>query len=268
MSKETIDYLPVGAIDTKPQVRESASDDSIRNLAVALKEVGQLQPIRVQRSGERFIAVDGERRLHAARLLQWESIAAIIEERELNSSETVQRQLIANCMRKNLSSMEIARAIETLIEETGWSASEVAGKLGFSAATVSKLRALLDLPATIQEQVQNGSLATSTAYVLGKVDDPARQAELVQEAASGALTRDAANAKAKRRPNPSKRTKRARPANIYATISGNRVSMSGRNLNSIETVIALLEELVGKAKAAHAGGMGLEEFLKNLKTAA
>ena len=109
MTKETIEYLPVAAIDTGPQVRENAVDDSIRNLAVTLREVGLQQPIRVRRNGNRLVVVDGERRLHAARLLKWDRIAAIVEERDLSGAEIVQLQLIANLLRKNLSGMETAR---------------------------------------------------------------------------------------------------------------------------------------------------------------
>ncbi len=265
MTKETIEYLPVAAIDTAPQVRENAVDDSIRNLAVTLREVGLQQPIRVRRNGNRLVVVDGERRLHAARLLKWDRIAAIVEERDLSGAEIVQLQLIANLLRKNLSGMETARAIDGLMKETSWSATEVAGKLGISIATVSKLRALLDLPCAVQEQVQNGSLAPSTAYALGKIADPAEQTELVHQAANGQLTRDAANVKAKRQSRPRKGRKRSRPCSITAAVANRRVSVSGAALNGLPEFIAVLEELVGRAKAAQSEGIELDDFLKTLK---
>jgi len=233
-----------------------------------MNEAGLMHAIRVRRSGDRFIVVDGERRLHAARLLKWESIDAIIEERELSSAEITQRQLIANCMRKNLSPVEVGRAIEALMMKTGWSATEVGRKLGLSGPSVSRFRALVKLPATMQEHVENGTLAASTAYALAKVCDPNKQAELVQEAASGQLTRDAATVKAKRPSKSRKGSTRKRRPNVTAFVGNRRVTMSGSELSDLGAMIGLLDELLGKAKAALSEGIDLEEFLRTLKSKA
>ena len=81
-----------------------------------------------------------------------------------------QRALVSNCQRADLTPLETATAIKELMEETGCSAGEAASSLGFSAATVSRLLALVRLPETIQAQVRSGpsppappmSLARST----------------------------------------------------------------------------------------------------------
>jgi ParB family chromosome partitioning protein len=234
-------------------------------LAVAFREVGQLQPIRVRRDGDRTIVVDGERRLHAARLLGWETVAAIVEERELSAPEIVQRQLIANIQRKNLSGFEVAQAIEQLIRHTGWTAKQVAAKLGTSGGTVSKLRALLKFPASMQEQVQNGSLAPSTAYVLKKAKDPARQVELANEAANGRLPRAAVAKKAKYKGERKPRTKQApKPRATTSLGDGCSMTLVGEGLN-LGSLIDWLDEFLPEARLAHSLGVDLPTFLTSRK---
>ena len=260
MTKETIEYLPVADIDTALQVRECANDESIRNLSVTLSEVGLQQPIRVRRSGERFIVLDGERRLLGARLLKWNTIAAIIEEREISSSETMQRQVIANGQRKNLSSMEVARAIDALIKETGWSATEVARKLGISVATVSKLRALLDLPSAVQEQVQTGALPYSKAYDLKNVNDPAKRSELVERAVNGELPRDAISVEVKKSKRGRKSAKRSRKTSVHLPV-GDKCRMALTGAGDIKAFVACLQELVRAAETALAEGLEWSGFI-------
>jgi ParB family transcriptional regulator, chromosome partitioning protein len=260
---EAIQYLSVADIQLAPQIRQ-ADDESIHNLAAACREVGQLQAIRIRRDGDKLIVVDGERRLRAAHLLGWEKIAAIVEERELSASDIIQRQLIANIQRKNLSGLEAAHAIEKLVQHTG-SAKQVAAMLGVSGGTVSKLRALLKFPASMQEQVQNGSLPASTAYALKKAKDPARQAELANEAANGRLTRDSATKKAKYKGERKPKTKRApKPRATMSLGSGRSMTVTGEGL-SLETMIAWLDAFLGKARLAQSQGVDLTAFFKALK---
>ena len=265
MIDESIQYLLVTEVVLAPQVRECADDESIPNLAASMREVGQLQPIRTRLEGGRHIVVDGERRLRAARLLGWETIAAIVEGRELCAEDIIQRQLIANIQRKNLSGLEAAQAIEKLIQHTGWSAKQVAAKLGVSPATIAKLRALLNLPASMQDQIQNGSLAPSTAYALAKVDDPGRQAELANEAANGRLTRDSATKKAKCKGERVPQTKRVPKPRATASLGiGRSMTIVGEGL-TLESLIVWLDEFLPKARAAQSQGVELVAFLKALK---
>jgi hypothetical protein len=76
------------------------------------------------------------------------------------------------------------------MELAQWNASQAAKELGFSAATVTRLLALLALPNSIVEQVQAGRIPASAAYELARIEDPARQAELAGQLAQGQLTRD------------------------------------------------------------------------------
>jgi hypothetical protein len=89
VTEEVIQYLPLDSIEIAPQVRQDANDDSIRNLAVSLKEVGQLQPIRGMRTGhlhqDALRPSEGVRLFHHSRDLH---DVAVFAKHALVSAET------------------------------------------------------------------------------------------------------------------------------------------------------------------------------------
>jgi ParB family chromosome partitioning protein len=261
---EQIQYLPIGKVVCERQVRDHIEEASIRELASGLKEVGQLQPIRVRKVGDNYVVLDGERRFRGATYAGFQTIAAIIELQDLDEGQIIHRQLIANC-HEELKPMEKARAIARLIEVTGWSASEAGKRLGMSNANVSRLLAILSLPAPIQKQVEDGMIPSSAAAELARVDDPAKQAELAQRIADGRLTRDGLSGerKASRKNGPSG-TKRAASRATAVLDKKRSVTVSSEGLD-FESFLQILEELVAKVRKIRPRGIGLQTFLRILK---
>jgi ParB/RepB/Spo0J family partition protein len=263
---EQIQYLPIGKIVCERQVRDHIEEASLRELASGLKEVGQLQPIRVRTVGDKYVVLDGERRfLAAANYAGFQTIAAIIETQDLDEGQIIRRQLIANC-HEELKPMEKARAIGRLMEVTGWSASEGAKRLGMSNANVSRLLALLSLPAPIQKQVEDGVIPSSAAAELARVDDPAKQGELAQRIANGQLTRDGLTGERKAaRKNGSNTTKRAGSRATAVLDKKRRVTVWGEDGLDLESFLQILEELAAKVRKFRPRGIGLQTGLRILK---
>ncbi len=111
MASEQIQHLPLELVIAQPQVRKTFDQESQEGIVASLKEVGQLQPVRVRPEGKQFVIVDGERRYRAIRMLAWPTIAAIVEANNLNAGEILQKQLISNCQREDLTALEKAMAI-------------------------------------------------------------------------------------------------------------------------------------------------------------
>jgi len=262
---EQIQYLPISKIVCERQVRDHIEEASLRELATTLKEVGQLQPIRVRKVGDKYVVLDGERRFHGANYAGFQTIAAIIETQDLNEGQIIHRQLIANC-HEELKPMEKARAIARLMEVTGWSASESAKRLGMSNANVSRLLALLSLPAPIQKQVEDGVIPSSTAAELARIDDPAKQRELAQRIANGQLTRDGVTGERKAAcKNGSDATKRARSRATAVLDTKRRVTVWGEDGLDLESFLQILEELAAKVRKFRPRGIGLQTGLRILK---
>lgn len=263
MKPEQIHLVPLADLKVESQVRQHFDDKSIDFLAASLTQTGQLQPIRCRQQGNELIVVDGERRLRAAQQAGLPALQVIIESDNLSKGEVVQRQLISNCQREDLTPLEKAKGIAELMTATGWNASEVAQRLGMSSATISRLLTLLELPPEIQAQVAAGKIAPSAAAELAKVQDSDRQAELAGKVAAGELTRDqvAKAAKQKKRVSAPKSTSERLTAMLGL---GRVVSVFAPQL-SLESLIELLEELLAKARRAKTQNASLATFSKLLE---
>lgn len=263
MKPETIHELPIDRFICEPQVREQLDPMRVEQMAQSFTTVGQLQPIRARRNGHGFTPVDGHYRLAAGTRLGWKTIAAIVEQQELDEKGILIRSLIANCQRTDLKPTEIARGIERLIDATGATAGEIAAQLGFSDAKVSDLRKLLTLSPDIIEMVDAGKIPVSAAAELAR-RDPAEHAELAKQLADRTLTRDglAGARRAAKRPAKSGDAQKSR---VTAVLDGGRlVTISGDDLD-LEGFIQTIELLLSKARRARPQGIGLGTFIKMLK---
>lgn len=267
MSNQQIQQIPPEKLKAVNQVRQDFSDETQQGLMRSIEEVGLMFPIVVRREGDGFTILDGERRFRAAVALKWKTIPAIVEEKALSGGAVIQRQLIANCQRDDLTPMEKARGIGSLMEETGWNASEVASKLGMSNAMVSRLLALLALPQAIQEQIVAGNIGASAAIELSKVQDPAKQQDLASQVASGRLTRDGIAKAAKARGRSSSGSGKPPSGRLIAMLGLGRVVSIIAPALSLDGIVELLEELLAKARKAKAQSLSVATFQMLLQDA-
>lgn len=75
------------------------------------------------------------------------------------------------------------------MDRKDWTADRVAEVLHLSASSVSRALKLLDLPCTVQEAVEAGTLAPSVAYEVSKIQDPDAQAEVAARVIAEDLSR-------------------------------------------------------------------------------
>jgi ParB family transcriptional regulator, chromosome partitioning protein len=263
MPGELIEDIPLELFVGDQKVRRRLDAELIEQISKSFVTVGQLQPARARRERGRVILVDGHHRLAAAKLAGFKTLAVIIETQELTEGDVIQRQLIS-CQRAGLSPLEAAHGIRALMATTGWNASQSAENLGFSNAKVTRLLALLSLPAEIIQQVESGQIAASSAYELARVTDPVQQAELAEQMAEGRLTRDAAAGARKAAKRPVKQTD-GRAARATALLGKSRaITVSSPGL-TMETFVVLIEELLGKARRERSRGTELSTFISLLR---
>lgn len=261
---ETIEYLPPQSLGVAPQVRKRVCPEEEAGLMQSIREVGILQPIRARIVNDKPFILDGHRRTAAAIKLGMTAVPVIVERTALSESAAMQRQLIANVQRSDLSPLEKATAIAQLMQAEKWSAAQAANKLGMSAPSVSRLLALLQLPPEIRSKVATGEIPVSAAYELAQVGDATQRNELAQQVAAGTLTRDGLTAARKSRGTPSPATAETKPLRVIAKLGAQRtVAVSAVGL-TLERFIEQLEELLGKARKARPQGLELGTFIKML----
>lgn len=265
MEDQAVQSVPIDSIVCRRQVRESFDNESLAGLAQSIKESGVLQPLLAHREGTTFVLDDGERRLRAAKRAGLDAVPVIVDDRELCEAEVLQRQLVTNCQREDLSPIEKARAIERLIKATQWTAGQVSAKLGLSPASVSKLLSLLGLPDSMLAQVASGQLAASAAYELAKMPESPEREELATAAVRNGLSRDAVAGKVKSAKRAGAADGSAGTRRFTAALTdGRSVTVTGIAM-TLDAMIELLEELLAKARKARPKGLELDTFLRLLR---
>lgn len=160
--------LPIGEVSPKPgQPRQVFDQDALDDLAASISEVGLLQPILVRPNGDGYEIVHGERRWRACRLAGLETIRA--EVRELSDSEAYIISVIENEQREDLSPIETARALKSMIDAQGLTQAGVARKVSRGRSWVAQKLRLLNLPNTTLSYVRDGQLTEAHARQLLKL---------------------------------------------------------------------------------------------------
>lgn len=259
--------IPITKLKCSPQVRTDFDEQELRQLAASLTEMGQLYPLRVRADGDGYVVEDGGRRVRAAQIAGLETLDAIVVEGGDEEAQRITRQLVTNCQRAALNSSETARAIEDLIRATNWTESEVAKRLGFSPAKVSRLLSLLTLPGDLLAMIDRGLISASAGYELAKVTNPEQRAALAKLVAEEKLTRDSLAARVKRlAAPPSESSDDAEKQRVTAALGGGRsITLAGPGLVSIDAVLNWLGELVAEARKVRAQNLELSTFVRMLR---
>ncbi len=146
------------------QPRKNFNDEALNELALSIKENGVIQPIIVQRKGEGYRIVAGERRWRAARIAGLSVIPAIV--RDLSDKETMAQALIENIQREDLNPIEEASAMQNLLKTHKLTQEQLATKLGKPRATIANTLRILNLDESLQEFVSRGDLSEGHAKVI------------------------------------------------------------------------------------------------------
>ena len=171
------------------QPRTEFDVDDIQRLAESIVSHGQMHPIRVRWDSviEKWAIISGERRWRATKAAGLPTIACFFVDGKLTDSELREQQLVENLLREDLSPLEEARGYSSLMELNSWTGKQVAEALRVSPSRVSRALALLDLPEQVQQQVEAGTLAKSSAYELSKLTSKEAQVEIAKEAKTGQM---------------------------------------------------------------------------------
>lgn len=154
--------IKLGALLENPyQPRKVMNQEHVRELADSIEQSGLLQPIVVTplpQNPNKFYIVAGHRRVEAIRLLNRDSIEAII----VNVDDTQLRlnALVENLQRENLSAFEEAFAVKAMVD-AGLKQTEIAEKLGKSKGFVSQLMRITELDEDLIAHITQNAMEVS-----------------------------------------------------------------------------------------------------------
>ncbi len=180
-----LEDLPISSIVPNPhQPRVHFDEESLSELVASVLQIGVLQPVLVRPAGEdgTYELIAGERRWRAARRAGLAVIPAII--RTTDDLGSVERALVENLHREDLTPLEEAAAYQQLIEDFSLTHEQVATRVGKSRSAVSNTLRLMSLPPAIQALLADGRLSAGHAKALLGTPDRAFQEQLARRAAS------------------------------------------------------------------------------------
>lgn len=180
--------LDLGSIEVNPfQPRTSFNEDSLRELASSIKELGVIQPITVRKLDfNKYQLVSGERRFRASKLVGLKTIPAYI--RIANDQESLEMALVENIQRQDLDPIEIALSYQRLIEEINVTQEELSDRVGKNRSTIANYLRLLKLDPIIQTGMRDGFISMGHGRALINVDDLSDQLDIYEKILSQNLS--------------------------------------------------------------------------------
>jgi ParB family transcriptional regulator, chromosome partitioning protein len=163
------------------QPRRTFDQPRLAELAESIRTRGVLQPIVVRPlAGGSFELIAGERRLRAAKMVELETIPALV--RDTDDWEKLDLALAENMARVDLNPVEEARACAMLVDDLGLTKQEVGRRVGRSRVAISNLVRLLDLPEEALELIEREALTEGHGRAILLCKDHALRRRLALDA--------------------------------------------------------------------------------------
>lgn len=157
-------------IPNKNQPRKIFDVKSLEELSQSIKNYGVIQPITVRKIyDDIYEIIAGERRFKAVKLLNMETIPAVVI--EVKDEESAAMALIENLQREDLDFIEEAMAYERLIEDFDLNQTRLAERLGKSQSTIANKMRILKLPDSVKQRLRESKLSERHARALLKIED-------------------------------------------------------------------------------------------------
>ncbi|MCH7524506.1 MAG: ParB/RepB/Spo0J family partition protein [Bacteroidetes bacterium] len=180
--------LPIDSIEINPfQPRTNFNEESLRELASSIKELGVIQPITVRKTGfNTYQLVSGERRLRASKFIDLKTIPSYI--RIANDQEMLEMALVENIQRQDLDAIEIALSYQRLIDDIKLTQEQMSIRVGKKRSTISNYLRLLKLDPIIQTGMRDGFISMGHGRAIINVEDQNKQLEIYEKILSQKLS--------------------------------------------------------------------------------
>ncbi|MBT9779399.1 ParB/RepB/Spo0J family partition protein [Clostridium sp. MCC353] len=168
------------------QPRKDFNQELLQELADSIKQYGVLQPLLVQKKGNLYELIAGERRWRAAKLAGLKEVPVVI--REYTKQQSMEIALIENVQREDLNPIEEAQAYQQLMEEFGLKQEEIAARVAKSRTAVTNSMRLLKLDQRVQKMLTEGVISSGHARALLSLEDKEQQYVIAEKIVVGRLS--------------------------------------------------------------------------------
>jgi ParB family chromosome partitioning protein len=173
--------------DKQPRVQ--MDDAKLDELAQSIKENGIIQPIVVQRIGDLYRIIAGERRWRAAQRAGLMKVPIVVRDVPIDDErQLLQLALIENIQRENLNPVDEAAAYQRLADEFGLTQDQIATAVGKDRSSVANYVRLLKLADEVRADLAAGALTMGHARALLGLADHAAQRQAARDVISRSLS--------------------------------------------------------------------------------
>ncbi|WP_111683615.1 ParB/RepB/Spo0J family partition protein [Winogradskyella tangerina] len=180
--------LDIDSIEVNPfQPRTNFNEDTLKELASSIRELGVIQPITVRKLAfNKYQLVSGERRFRASKLIGLGTIPAYI--RIANDQESLEMALVENIQRQDLDPIEIALSYQRLIDEINLTQEQMSERVGKKRSTIANYLRLLKLDPIIQTGMRDGFISMGHGRAMVNIEDQVDQLEVYEKVISNKLS--------------------------------------------------------------------------------
>ncbi|MCC5977933.1 MAG: ParB/RepB/Spo0J family partition protein [Salinarimonas sp.] len=175
--------VPVEFLKPNPRnPRKSFSDDDLADLANSIRERGVIQPIVVRALPDlagAYEIIAGERRWRAAQRAGLHDVPIVIVEADDRTS--LEFAIVENVQRADLNPIEEAAGYQRLLDEFGYSQTDLATVIGKSRSHVANTMRLLKLPDSVRVMLEDGELSAGHGRALLGIDNPEGVARRIRD---------------------------------------------------------------------------------------
>lgn len=162
---EGVTEIDISTIFANPnQPRKVFDETALKELADSISKHGVIMPIIVNKSGDRYMIIAGERRYRASKLAGLSTVPVIIK--TYNERQIKEISLIENLQREDLNPIEAATAMRSLMNDYGMTQEDLADRIGKSRPAIANTLRLLSLSQEVIKMVANGELSAGHARAL------------------------------------------------------------------------------------------------------
>lgn len=178
---EGVTEIDISSIFANPnQPRKAFDETALKELADSISKHGVIMPIIVNKSGDRYMIIAGERRFRASKLAGLSKVPVIIK--TYNERQIKEISLIENLQREDLNPIEAATAMRSLMNDYGMTQEDLADRIGKSRPAIANTLRLLQLTPEVIKFVTNGALSAGHARALISIEDPTDQRKFAEAA--------------------------------------------------------------------------------------
>lgn len=168
---KTVQTLPVNFLQPNPfQPRDKVKKEDLIDLIESIRTHGVLEPLVVAETPAGYQIIAGERRWRAAKAVGLEEVPVYVK--KTSPQGMLEMAIVENVQRHDLSPIERAQSFQRLGREFNLSTTDIAKRVGKSAAYISNSLKLLTLPDAISDGLLSQQISEGHARALASITEP------------------------------------------------------------------------------------------------